>query len=139
MGLLSDAGVHSALGHVKALVQLAGRQGLERVFIHAFTDGRDTSPTAGIDYVDELEEFLAGEGRGAIATVAGRYYAMDRDKRWARVKLAYDALVHGAGPDGAVRGGRGAGVVRPGRDRRVRPADRGIRRTRLRGSGPATG
>jgi len=97
MGLLSDAGVHSALGHVKALVQLAGRQGMERVYIHAFMDGRDTSPTAGIDYVNEVEEFLADEGRGTIATVAGRYYAMDRDKRWERVKLAYDALVYGDG------------------------------------------
>ncbi len=97
MGLLSDAGVHSALGHLKALVQLAGRQGMERVYIHAFMDGRDTSPTAGIEYVSEVEEFLASEGRGTIATVAGRYYAMDRDKRWERVKLAYDAVVHGDG------------------------------------------
>ena len=97
MGLLSDAGVHSALGHLKALVQLAGRQGMERVYIHPFMDGRDTSPTAGIDYVNEVEEFLAGEGRGAIATLAGRFYAMDRDKRWERVKLAYDALVYGEG------------------------------------------
>jgi 2,3-bisphosphoglycerate-independent phosphoglycerate mutase len=104
MGLLSDAGVHSAIGHVKALVQLAGRQGLDRVYIHAFTDGRDTSPTAGAEYVRDLEEFLAREGRGVIATVAGRYYAMDRDRRWPRVKLAYDALVHGDGltaPDAA--------------------------------------
>jgi 2,3-bisphosphoglycerate-independent phosphoglycerate mutase len=98
MGLLSDAGVHSALGHVKALVQLAGREGLERIYIHAFMDGRDTSPTAGLDYVNELEEFLQVEGRGSIATVAGRYYAMDRDRRWARVKLAYDALVHSEAP-----------------------------------------
>jgi 2,3-bisphosphoglycerate-independent phosphoglycerate mutase len=97
MGLLSDAGVHSALGHLEALVRLAGRHGMDRVYIHAFMDGRDTSPTAGLDYVNELEEFLHGEGRGAIATVAGRYYAMDRDRRWARVKLAYEALVHGEG------------------------------------------
>ncbi len=97
MGLLSDAGVHSALGHLKALIQLAGHRGLDRVYVHAFMDGRDTSPTAGIGYVDELEEFLGDEGRGIIATIAGRYYAMDRDKRWARVKLAYDALVNGTG------------------------------------------
>jgi 2,3-bisphosphoglycerate-independent phosphoglycerate mutase len=97
MGLLSDAGVHSAMNHVRALVQLAGRQGLDRVYIHAFTDGRDTSPTAGLGYVKDLEAFLAGEGRGAIATVSGRYYAMDRDKRWERVTLAYNALVYGAG------------------------------------------
>jgi 2,3-bisphosphoglycerate-independent phosphoglycerate mutase len=97
MGLLSDAGVHSALAHLKALVELAGRQGMGAVYIHAFMDGRDTSPTAGIDYVRELEAFLQSEGRGAIATVAGRYYAMDRDKRWERVELAYDALVYGRG------------------------------------------
>ena len=114
MGLLSDAGVHSALGHLKALIELAGRQGLERVYIHAFMDGRDTSPTAGIEYVNEVEEFLAGEGRGTMATVAGRYYAMDRDKRWERVKLAYDALVHGEGlvapsAAAAVRGSYGRG------------------------------
>jgi 2,3-bisphosphoglycerate-independent phosphoglycerate mutase len=104
MGLLSDAGVHSATGHINATARLAGRQGLDRVFIHAFTDGRDTPPTSGIEYVEELEAFLAAEGRGAIATVCGRYYAMDRDKRWERVKLAYDALVHGQGltaPDAA--------------------------------------
>jgi 2,3-bisphosphoglycerate-independent phosphoglycerate mutase len=97
MGLLSDAGVHSALGHLKALIRLAGRLGAERVWVHAFMDGRDTSPTAGIDYVNQLEAFLADEGRGRIATVAGRYYGMDRDRRWKRVKLAYDALVHGDG------------------------------------------
>jgi 2,3-bisphosphoglycerate-independent phosphoglycerate mutase len=97
MGLLSDAGVHSALGHLKALVQLAGRRGMDAVYIHAFMDGRDTSPTAGIEYINELEDFLDGEGRGTIATVAGRYYAMDRDKRWERVKLAYDSLVYGDG------------------------------------------
>jgi 2,3-bisphosphoglycerate-independent phosphoglycerate mutase len=68
---------------------------LERVYIHAFTVGRDTSPTAGSEYVREVEEFLTSQGRGTIATVAGRYYAMDRDKRWERVKLAYDALVYG--------------------------------------------
>ena len=97
MGLLSDAGVHSAMGHLEALVQSAGSQGLESVFVHAFSDGRDTSPTAGLLYVGELEEFLSREGRGVIATVAGRYYAMDRDKRWDRVALAYNALVHGVG------------------------------------------
>ncbi len=97
MGLLSDAGVHSAMGHVRAIVQLAGRQGIDRVYVHAFTDGRDTQPTSGIEFVRNLEAFLAAEGRGAIVTVAGRYYGMDRDKRWDRVKLAYDALVHGEG------------------------------------------
>jgi 2,3-bisphosphoglycerate-independent phosphoglycerate mutase len=97
MGLLSDAGVHSSLEHLKALLLLADQRGMERVYVHAFMDGRDTSPTAGIDYVAELEGFLRQKGLGVIATVAGRYYAMDRDKRWDRVRLAYDALVHGEG------------------------------------------
>jgi len=97
MGLLSDAGVHSAMGHLKALVEMARRRGVEKLYIHAFTDGRDTAPTAGEEYVRGLEEFLRDEGLGVIATVAGRYYAMDRDKRWDRLKLAYDALVHGVG------------------------------------------
>jgi 2,3-bisphosphoglycerate-independent phosphoglycerate mutase len=82
MGLLSDAGVHSALGHLKALVTMAHRRGVDRLYVHAFTDGRDSSPTAGEGYVDELEAFLAAEGLGSIATVSGRYYAMDRDRRW---------------------------------------------------------
>jgi 2,3-bisphosphoglycerate-independent phosphoglycerate mutase len=97
MGLLSDAGVHSTLGHLEALVKMASLRGVSRVFVHAFTDGRDTSPTAGQDYVADLERFLAAEGVGAIATVVGRYFAMDRDRRWERVKSAYDALVHGRG------------------------------------------
>jgi len=97
MGLLSEAGVHSSIVHLKALVSMAGRRGVTRLFIHAFTDGRDTSPTAGAAYVDDLQLFLRAEGLGALATVAGRYYAMDRDKRWDRVKRAYDALVWGGG------------------------------------------
>lgn len=97
MGLLSDAGVHSSLEHLQALIRLAGRRGLDRVYIHAFMDGRDTSPTAGLEYVIQLEDFLTSEGRGTLATLAGRYYAMDRDRRWERVKLAYDALVYGRG------------------------------------------
>jgi 2,3-bisphosphoglycerate-independent phosphoglycerate mutase len=97
LGLLSDAGVHSALGHLKALVSMAGRRGVRKIYVHAFTDGRDTSPTAGEQYVKDLQAFLAAEGVGAVATVSGRYYAMDRDRRWERVRLAYDALVHGRG------------------------------------------
>ncbi len=97
LGLLSDAGVHSALGHLQALVVMAKQRGLQRVYIHAFTDGRDTSPTAGAGYVEEIEDFLAAQGLGRLATVAGRYWAMDRDKRWERVKRAYDAMVHGQG------------------------------------------
>ncbi len=97
MGLLSDAGVHSSLEHVKALVSMAHGRGAQRVYIHAFTDGRDTSPTAGASYVTELDDFLRAKGSGAIATISGRYYAMDRDRRWDRVKRAYDALVHDRG------------------------------------------
>lgn len=97
MGLFSEGGVHSSLEHVKALVRLAGRLGATRVFIHAFTDGRDTSPTAGERYMVEFQDFLESEGVGEVATVSGRYYAMDRDRRWDRLKSAYDALVHGRG------------------------------------------
>jgi 2,3-bisphosphoglycerate-independent phosphoglycerate mutase len=109
MGLLSDAGVHSAFGHVEALLTMARRHGVGNVWVHAFTDGRDTSPTAGAGYVERLEAFMADEGVGAVATVSGRYYAMDRDKRWDRVKVAYDALVHGLGPRVA---GAGPAVTR---------------------------
>lgn len=97
MGLLSDGGVHSAIEHLHALVQLAHETGVSRLYIHCFMDGRDTSPTAGKGFLRDLEEFLADEGLGQVVTLSGRYYAMDRDKRWERVKLAYDALVHGEG------------------------------------------
>jgi len=93
MGLLSDAGVHSAIGHIHALVRMARMEGVDRLYVHAFMDGRDSSPTAGLGYLKELMEFLAEEGLGTIATVAGRYYAMDRDKRWQRIRKAYRALV----------------------------------------------
>jgi 2,3-bisphosphoglycerate-independent phosphoglycerate mutase len=97
MGLLSDAGVHSSLEHLKALVVMAAARRTPRVYIHAFTDGRDTSPAAGAGYVEELRRFLAEQGVGSLATVAGRYWAMDRDRRWDRVRRAYDALVWGRG------------------------------------------
>jgi 2,3-bisphosphoglycerate-independent phosphoglycerate mutase len=97
MGLLSDAGVHSALGHLRALITLGKKHGVGRLFIHAFTDGRDTSPTAGAAYAGEIAKFTREQGLGVLATVSGRYYAMDRDHRWDRVKLAYDALVEGVG------------------------------------------
>lgn len=98
MGLLSDGGVHSAIEHIHALVRLARRSGVERLFLHTFMDGRDTSPHAGRGFLADLETFLAGEQLGRIATVLGRYYAMDRDLRWERIALAYDALVHGEAP-----------------------------------------
>lgn len=96
IGLVSDGGVHSHINHIKALTTICKNEGLEQVFIHAFTDGRDTDPKSGLGFIKELEAHLA-LSTGKIATVSGRYYAMDRDKRWERVKLAYDALVNGVG------------------------------------------
>lgn len=97
-GLVSRGGVHSELGHVMALVELARRQGIERLRLHAFTDGRDTPPDSALEFVGELEDYLArGGGDYRIATVVGRYYAMDRDKRWERVARAYRAVVEGKG------------------------------------------
>lgn len=97
MGLVSDGGVHSHIEHIKALFKLAKDRGLDRVYLHAFMDGRDVSPTSGINFLDDLERYFAEIGVGKIATVSGRYYAMDRDNRWDRVKKAYDALVYGTG------------------------------------------
>ena len=96
-GLLSDGGVHSHNTHLYALIELAKKQGLEDVFVHCFFDGRDVPPDSAIIYIKELEEKLAEIGTGKVATVMGRYYAMDRDNRWERVKLAYDAMVLGKG------------------------------------------
>ena len=96
LGLLSDGGVHSHINHLYGLINAANAYGLENIFIHAFTDGRDVDPKSGFGFVTALEEFLKNKN-GKIATVTGRYYAMDRDKRWERVKLAYDALVKGIG------------------------------------------
>jgi 2,3-bisphosphoglycerate-independent phosphoglycerate mutase len=97
IGLLGTGGVHSHMNHEKALLELARRNGLERVYVHAFTDGRDTMPKSGLGYMQELEAFMTQLGVGRAATVIGRYYAMDRDKRWERTKLAYDAMVAGIG------------------------------------------
>ena len=93
IGLLSDGGVHSHQRHLHALIEMAAKRRVPQVFVHAITDGRDTSPTGGVRYVAELEEVLRQTRVGRIATVAGRYYAMDRDKRWERTKLAYDAMM----------------------------------------------
>ena len=101
MGLLSDGGVHSHIRHLFALLELAKRKGLEKVYIHAFLDGRDVSPTSGEGFVAETVAKCAELGIGKIATVMGRYYAMDRDKRWDRVSQAYDAMVYGEGRDNA--------------------------------------
>jgi len=92
MGLVSDAGVHAMLEHLYGLLRLAGEAGLEKVFVHCFTDGRDTSPTSGMAYIKQLEQQCAQIGAGRVASVAGRFWAMDRDLRWDRVKKAYDCL-----------------------------------------------
>lgn len=96
-GLLSDGGVHSHNTHLYALLEMAGKAGLEKVFVHCLLDGRDTPPKSGVGYLAQLEAELKKVGVGRIATVMGRYYAMDRDKRWDRVEKAYDAMVRGAG------------------------------------------
>ncbi len=97
MGLLSDGGVHSHVRHLYALLELAKRKDFENVYIHCFLDGRDTPPASGESYVIKLEEKIKEKGVGKIATISGRFYAMDRDKRWERIKKAYDALVNGIG------------------------------------------
>lgn len=93
IGLVSDGGVHAHINHLKAICDVCKAKGLEEVYIHAFTDGRDTDPKSGIKFIGELQDHLK-ISVGQIATITGRYYAMDRDKRWERVKVAYDALVH---------------------------------------------
>lgn len=96
IGLVSDGGVHSHIGHVKALTDLCAKEGLNNVLVHAFTDGRDTDPKSGLGFLTDLQDHLK-KTTGSIASITGRYYAMDRDKRWERVKIAYDALVNGIG------------------------------------------
>lgn len=96
-GLLSDGGVHSHIEHLKALLKLCKDQGLSEVFVHCFLDGRDVPPQSAIGYIEDIEKYMNKTGIGKIATISGRYYAMDRDKRWERVQLAYNALVKGEG------------------------------------------
>ena len=96
-GLLSDGGVHSHIEHIFALLEFAKREGLSQVYIHVFTDGRDTPPSSGVDYIRALENKCRELEIGKIATIMGRYYAMDRDKRWDRVELAYNGIVYGEG------------------------------------------
>jgi 2,3-bisphosphoglycerate-independent phosphoglycerate mutase len=95
IGLVSDGGVHSSLEHLKALIDLGAELGVPDLVVHAFTDGRDTLPHAGAGFLEAVERRMASAGAGRIGSVVGRYYAMDRDKRWDRVQLAYDMLVHG--------------------------------------------
>jgi len=117
LGLLSDGGVHSHIQHLFALLELAKQQKVENVFVHCFMDGRDTPPHSGRGFVQQLEQKMRELGVGRIATVAGRYYAMDRDNRWERIQLAYNALVHGesetrsADPVAALQASYEAGVT----------------------------
>lgn len=96
MGLVSNGGVHSHIDHLKGLITIAHNNGIRNLFIHAFTDGRDTDPRGGLGYLEQVTEHLK-KTTGKLASIVGRYYAMDRDKRWERVKLAYDVLVNGVG------------------------------------------
>ena len=100
MGLLSDGGVHSHNGHLYGLLEMAKRMGLTKVYVHAIMDGRDVPPDSGLGFIKELQAKLASLGVGTIASVTGRYYAMDRDNRWDRVEKAYAAFVYGEGNDG---------------------------------------
>jgi 2,3-bisphosphoglycerate-independent phosphoglycerate mutase len=102
LGLVSDGGVHAGWGHIEACIELAATEGVPDLVVHAFTDGRDTLPDSAPGYLEEVERWLRHAGR--IGTVSGRFYAMDRDRRWERTKLAYDAIAHAEGPhaEGAV-------------------------------------
>jgi 2,3-bisphosphoglycerate-independent phosphoglycerate mutase len=95
IGLVSDGGVHSGFGHLEALIRLAAELGVEDLVLHAFTDGRDTLPSSGAGFLESVEGWMAEAGTGRVGSVVGRYYAMDRDRRWDRVQRAYDLLVHG--------------------------------------------
>jgi 2,3-bisphosphoglycerate-independent phosphoglycerate mutase len=97
MGLISDGGVHSHVNHLLALLKMAADHGLTDVYIHAFMDGRDTPPTSGLDYISQLQHELVWIGTGRLATISGRFYAMDRDTRWERIKVAWQAIVDGQG------------------------------------------
>lgn len=97
LGLLSDGGVHSHIDHLKAIISLLAKENLPAIYIHAFTDGRDTDPHGALGYMADLEAHLAKEKTGKVVSVVGRYYAMDRDKRWERIRVAYDLMVNGTG------------------------------------------
>jgi 2,3-bisphosphoglycerate-independent phosphoglycerate mutase len=110
-GLLSDGGVHSQQAHLYALLKMAKQNGVDRVFVHAFMDGRDTLPTSGVGYLEQLQQKMREYNSGKIATVSGRYYAMDRDRRWERIAKAYNAMVVGE-----AEGGRNADPVQGMKD-----------------------
>jgi len=136
IGLVSDGGVHSGFGQLRALIELGAELGVPDLVLHAFTDGRDTPPSAGAGYLGLVEGWMAAAGAGRVGSVIGRYYAMDRDRRWDRVQLAYDLLVHGraehfarSGEDAARAAyarGRSDEFIDPavvGAEARIRPGD----------------
>ena len=128
MGLLSDGGVHSHNTHLYGLLKLAKQKGLEKVYVHCFMDGRDTPPESGKGFIDALEANMKMIGVGEIATVSGRYYAMDRDNRWERVVLAYNAMVKGEGvPAESAPKGMAASYARSTERRRTGRNDQGRR------------
>ena len=140
IGLLSDGGVHSHIQHLFALLQMAKQNKVTKVFVHCFMDGRDTPPHSGIEFVRQLQQKMRELGVGQIASVSGRYYAMDRDNRWERVEKAYRAMVHGdtevkaSDPAAAIRASYEKGVtdefIVPGHDHhgsRTRKARRAAR------------
>jgi 2,3-bisphosphoglycerate-independent phosphoglycerate mutase len=108
LGLTSDGGVHSEFEHMRALIELAADLGTEDLVLHCFTDGRDTSPTEGMHYLETVERWCMQAGAGRVASVVGRYFAMDRDHRWERTQTAYDLLVHGRAEHHTVDGGSAA-------------------------------
>jgi 2,3-bisphosphoglycerate-independent phosphoglycerate mutase len=104
IGLVSDGGVHSGLGHLRALIELGAEMDVPDLVLHAFTDGRDTLPESGAGYLETVAEWMAAAGAGRVASVVGRYYAMDRDSRWERIQTAYDLLIHGRAEHRAASG-----------------------------------
>jgi 2,3-bisphosphoglycerate-independent phosphoglycerate mutase len=136
IGLVSDGGVHSGWGHLEALIRLGAALGVPDLVLHAFTDGRDTLPHSGAGFLATVEGWMADAGAGRVGSVVGRYYAMDRDKRWDRIQLAYDLLVHGRAEDSAASGEEAARAayeggetdefIKPvlvGAEARIRPGD----------------
>ena len=112
LGLVSPGGVHSHTNHLYALLEMAKQEGVERVYVHCFTDGRDVPPESGAGYIGELAAKMEEIGVGRIATISGRYYAMDRDRRWERVERAFRAMVLGEGKQASDPGGNHAVVLR---------------------------
>jgi 2,3-bisphosphoglycerate-independent phosphoglycerate mutase len=136
IGLVSDGGVHSGFGHLEALIRVGAELGVKDLVLHAFTDGRDTLPTSGAGFLETAERWMSDSGCGRVGSVVGRYYAMDRDKRWDRIQLAYDLLVHGRAEHTAASGAQAARgayerdetdeFIKPvlvGEEARIRPGD----------------